>query len=79
MRSRAGYGMVRMKMQQEKLTGNVKDMTRKILKTGNDAARADVDAASIALIRSFFRILLNHFYVLTLQTHEWNALNPSDK
>jgi len=49
------------------------DIAHKIVKTGNDAAHSTVDSKVVPLIQNFFRVLINHVYVLPMQVQEWSS------
>jgi hypothetical protein len=48
------------------------DIAHKIRITGNDAANSTVDPKIVPLIQNFFRVLINHVYVLPMQLQDWN-------
>ena len=49
------------------------DIAHKIVKTGNDAAHSTVDSKIVPLIQNFFRVFINHVYVLPMQVQEWSS------
>ncbi len=44
----------------------IEDLAHKIVKTGNNAAHSTVDTNVVPLIQNFFRVLINHVYVLPM-------------
>ena len=58
------------------LPESIRAATHRLRLTGNEAAHGGVDPKDIPLIRNFFRVLINHIFVLPLQSKEWDSLNP---
>lgn len=55
------------------LPKRIEDIAHKIVKTGNDAAHSTMDSKVVPLIQNFFRVLINHIYVLPMQVQEWSS------
>jgi hypothetical protein len=49
------------------IESQIVDIAHKIRITGNDAAHSTVDPKIVPLIQNFFRVLINHVYVLPMQ------------
>jgi hypothetical protein len=60
-----------------KLPSTVRDVAHKIRLTGNKVTHqpTDIDPQNVPVLRNFFRVLVNHVFVLPLQKQDWGSFN----
>ena len=63
----------------EALIPEMKGIAHRIRETRNDAVHENenkVTLKDVTLVQNFFRVLINHIYVLPMQVEEWNVRHP---